>query len=51
MKRQGYDAQEIAIAIDKATIPIPEGELIQPPVPETHDAPDPFAQEAEDYFA
>lgn len=51
MKRQGYDAQEIAIAIDKATIPIPEGELVQPPVPQTHDAPDPFAQNEEDYFA
>lgn len=51
MKRQGYDAQEIAIAIDKATVPIPEGELVQPPVPQTHDAPDPFAQNEEDYFA
>jgi hypothetical protein len=30
MKRQGYDAQQIAIAIDKATIPIPEGELVEP---------------------
>lgn len=47
MKRQGYDAQQIAMAIDKATIEIPEGELIEPqyavPV-----APDPFM---EDYFA
>ena len=30
MKRQGYDAQQIATAIDKATITIPEGELVEP---------------------
>ena len=30
MKRQGYDAQQIAIAIDKASITIPEGELVEP---------------------
>ena len=45
MKRQGYDAQQIAIAIDKASIEIPEGELIEPAVPAP---PDPFI---EDYFA
>ena len=30
MKRQGYDAQEITMAIDKASVVIPEGELTQP---------------------
>lgn len=47
MKRQGYDAQQIAIAIDKATIAIPEGELVEPEyaAPAT---PEPFI---EDYFA
>ena len=49
MKRQGYDAQQIAIAIDKASVAIPEGELVQPDYPETPDAPNPFAQD--DYFA
>ena len=47
MKRQGYDAQQIAIAIDKATIPIPEGELVEP---EYAAAPAP-TEEFEDYFA
>ena len=50
MKRQGYDAQQIALAIDKASVSIPEGELTQPEYPETPDAPNPWAQE-EDYFA
>ena len=47
MKRQGYDAQQIAIAIDKATIPIPEGEL-EEPVYAAAPAP---TEEFEDYFA
>ena len=47
MKRQGYDAQSIAIAIDKASIAIPEGELVEP-VYAAADAPVP---EFEDYFA
>ena len=50
MKRQGYDAQQIALAIDKATVAIPEGELVQPEYPVTPDAPNPWAQ-GEDYFA
>lgn len=33
MKRQGYDAQQIAEAINKASFPIPQGELKQPPEP------------------
>ena len=45
MKRQGYDAQQIAIAIDKASIEIPEGELIEPAAPPPPDL------EFEDYFA
>ena len=50
MKRQGYDAQQIALAIDKASVSIPEGELVQPDYPVTPDAPNPWAQE-DDYFA
>ena len=45
MKRQGYDAQEITMAINKASVVIPEGELTQPEY-ETFDAPRP----QEDYF-
>ena len=45
MKRQGYDAQEISIAIDKASVTIPEGELTQPEYV-TIEAPRP----QEDYF-
>lgn len=45
MKRQGYDAQEISIAIDKASVTIPEGELTQPEYV-TLEAPRP----QEDYF-
>ena len=30
MKRQGYDAQEIATAIEKASVSIPDGELSEP---------------------
>ena len=50
MKRQGYDAQQITIAIDKAAVVIPEGELVEPDYPAPKDdCGDPFAQE--DYFA
>ena len=47
MKRQGYDAQQIAIAIDKATIPIPEGELVEP----VYVAPASPVEDFGDYFA
>ena len=47
MKRQGYDAQSIAMAIDKASITIPEGELIEPVIAATAQPTDEF----EDYFA
>lgn len=45
MKRQGYDAQQIATAIEKSSITIPEGELKEPVYAPPPDAP------AEDYFA
>lgn len=45
MKRQGYDAQQIATAIEKSSIVIPEGELKEPVY-----APPPDAS-MEDYFA
>lgn len=45
MKRQGYDAQQIATAIGKSSITIPEGELKEPVY-----APPPNAP-VEDYFA
>ena len=47
MKRQGYDAEQIAMAIDKATIAIPEGELSEP----EHAAPAMQEPLFEDYFA
>ena len=47
MKRQGYDAQSIAMAIDKASITIPEGELVEPTVAAVAIPPEEF----EDYFA
>ena len=48
MERQGYEAAEIAAAIDKASYDIPEGELVPPPPPPQtqFDAPG-----YEDYFA
>lgn len=45
MKRQGYDAQQIATAIEKSSIAIPEGKLKEPVY-----APPPNAL-MEDYFA
>lgn len=45
MKRQGYDAQQIATAIEKSSITIPEGELKEPVYALPPDAP------AKDYFA
>lgn len=45
MKRQGYDAQQIATAIEKSSIAIPEGKLKKPVY-----APPPNAP-TEDYFA
>lgn len=45
MKRQGYDAQQIATAIEKSSIAIPEGELKKPVYGPPPNAP------TEDYFA
>lgn len=45
MKRQGYDAQQIATAIEKSSITIPEGELKEPVYAPLPNAP------TEDYFA
>ena len=45
MKRQGYDIQDITMAIEKATFAMPEGELVAPPPPVSHDN-----YEQEDYF-
>lgn len=45
MKRQGYDAQQIATAIEKSSITIPEGKLKEPVYAPPPDAP------TEDYFA
>ena len=45
MKRQGYDAQQIATAIKKSSVTIPEGELKEPVYAPPPDAP------TEDYFA
>jgi hypothetical protein len=42
MKRQGYDAAEITMAIEKNKVTIPEGELAEPVY---------AAHEPEDYFA
>lgn len=48
MKRQGYDAVEIAQALAQGRVPIPEQELTEPVYKE---ASDPFIREEEDYFA
>ena len=47
MKRQGYDIEQLAEAIEKASVPIPEGELSEP---EFADSGLP-TEEFEDYFA
>lgn len=50
MKRQGYDAAQIELAKQQTHVPIPEGELVEPPPP----PPDPLDVmngEVEDYFA
>ena len=47
MKTQGYEAAEIAMAVEKAKVVIPEGEL-RPPEPQPGSA---GYEEAEDYFA
>ena len=46
MKRQGYEAAEIAMAIQQASVPIPQGELEAPPPPVAA-----ASNDEEDYFA
>ena len=48
MKRQGYDAQQIATAINKATFEIPEKPLEEPQFDEISDN---LSSSVEDYFA
>ena len=47
MKRQGYEAAEIAQVIATASVPIPQGEIPQPVYEESN----PFINNNEDYFA
>lgn len=47
MKRQGYEAAEIAQVIATASVPIPQGEIPQPVYEENNNSMD----DAEDYFA
>lgn len=48
MKRQGYDAVEIAQAVAQATVPVPKGIIEQP----KYEEPNPFlASGEEDYFS
>lgn len=48
MKRQGYDAVEIAQAVAQATVPVPQGIIEQP----KYEEPNPFLPaDTEDYFA
>lgn len=48
MKRQGYDAQEIALALTRSQVEIPKGELAEPDYPDLKPQP---AEPEEDYFA
>ena len=49
MKRQGYEAAEIAQALATASIPIPQGEIEIPVYKDTND--NPFLSSGDDYFA
>ena len=49
MKRQGYEAAEIAQALATASVPIPQGEIAIPVYQETND--NPFLSSGDDYFA
>ena len=49
MKRQGYEAAEIAQALATASVPIPQGEIEIPVYKDTSD--NPFLSSGEDYFA
>lgn len=47
MKRQGYEAAEIAQVIATASVPMPVGEIVQP----VYEEPNPFLSSGDDYFA
>lgn len=49
MKRQGYEAAEIAQALATASVPIPQGEIEIPVYQDTTD--NPFLSSGDDYFA
>ena len=49
MKRQGYEAAEIAQALATASVPIPQGEIEIPVYRDTND--NPFLSSGDDYFA
>ena len=49
MKRQGYEAAEIAQALATASVPIPQGEIEIPVFDDTKD--NPFLSSGDDYFA
>ena len=49
MKRQGYEAAEIAQALATASVPIPQGEIEIPVYQDTAD--NPFLSSGDDYFA
>ena len=49
MKRQGYEAAEIAQALATASVPIPQGEIEIPVYKDTND--NPFLSSGDDYFA
>lgn len=50
MQRQGYDAQQIAIAVQRASFEVPQGELAPPPEKDSFDDINPFVSSEEDYF-
>lgn len=47
MERSGYDTQQIATAIERNTVAIPEGELVQPVYKEPEPLPDYFSEQCE----
>ena len=49
MKRQGYEAADIAQALATASVPIPQGEIEIPVYKDTND--NPFLSSGDDYFA
>ena len=50
MERQGYDVQDIAVAVQRASFEVPSGELVPPPAEDTTEDNPYLASEDEDYF-